>query len=124
MDREEFNKYLDNLLVEAKVENEMSEFTKQINHIITQTEFDESKQAFLFISVDNIDKLKPDAFISYIGDNKGCVMLLQAIKNFTSQIKNDNEVKWKITKSGQHAGIATRNMTLICTGSHVRIVEM
>ena len=91
MDREEFNKYLDNLLVEAKVENEMSEFTQQINHIITQTEFDESKQAFLFISVDNIDMPEPDAFISYIGDKQGCNMLLQAINNFINTIENNNE---------------------------------
>lgn len=91
MNREEFNKYLDNLMVEAKVENEMSEFTQQINHIIAQTEFDESKQAFLFISIDNIDRREPDAFISYIGDKKGCKMLSQAVKKIITQIKNDNE---------------------------------
>lgn len=88
MNKEKFNEYLDNLMTEAKVENEMSEFTQQVNQIINQTEFDESKQAFLFISIDNMDKPEPDAFFSWVGDSKGCSMLLRAIKNFN---KADNE---------------------------------
>lgn len=45
MDKKAFNEYLDNLLVQAKVEHEMSDFTRAVNQIISDAEFDESKQA-------------------------------------------------------------------------------
>lgn len=91
MDANEFNKYLDDLLTEAKIECEMSEFTQEINQIISQTEFDESKQAFLFISIDNIDKPESDVFISHAGNARGHALLLQAINKFNKTHKADDE---------------------------------
>lgn len=87
MDKKAFNEYLDNLLVQAKVEHEMSDFTRAVNQIISDTEFDESKQAFLFVSIDNIDQQSADSFVSYVGNPDGLILLLEAVKIAVNNIK-------------------------------------
>lgn len=89
MDKETFNRYLDNLLVEAKVEAEMSDFTRAINKVISETNFDDKKQAFLFISIDNADQPEADSFISYVGSHNGCSLLLQAMEKIVKQWSDD-----------------------------------
>lgn len=80
MDKDAFNKYLDDLLEQGKAEAHMSDFTRAVNDIISETEFDNSKQAFLFISIDNADRPQADSFMSYYGDGNGCALLLRAMK--------------------------------------------
>ena len=87
MNEKEFNKYLDNLLVQAKLEHEGSKFTQKINKVISEFSFDESKQAFLFISIDNADQAFPDSFTACVGDKNGCALLLQAISLFVEQLE-------------------------------------
>lgn len=86
MNKEKFNRYLDNLLVEAKAEASMSDFTKTINEIVSQTEFDTDKQAFLLISIDNADQPNPNAYSGFVGDTNGYKLLLQALELATTEL--------------------------------------
>ena len=86
-DKANFNRYLDNLLVEAKVEASMSSFTRTINEIVSQTEFDTDKQAFLLISIDNADSPNPDSYSGFVGDINGYRLLLQAMTLAMNELK-------------------------------------
>lgn len=86
MDKKKFNRYLDNLLVEAKIEASMSDFTRTINEIVSQTEFDTDKQAFLLISIDNADQPNPDSYSGFIGDTNGYRLLLQALEPVVAEL--------------------------------------
>lgn len=90
MNKEEFNTYLDNLLVQAQIESEMGEFTNSINKIISETCFYENKQAFLFISIENADRPEAETFVSYVAKGDGAEMLRTAITLFLKQLKEES----------------------------------
>lgn len=95
MDKAAFNRHLDNLLVQAQLEEEGSKFTQAMNKFIVEQDFDESTQAFLFISVDNTNQVTPGSFTAFAGDAKGQALLLQAIelflRNMGKRIADKNE---------------------------------